>query len=339
LPANRHALIRYKTIDRCLQNRRRKWTLEDLIEKVSDALYEYEGLTNPISKRTIQLDLQNMRSDKLGYNAPIIVNEKKYYTYEVAQYSITNIPLTDQDLDKLGEAIEFLKQFNGFSHFKELTGMVQKLEDHIVSAQKKQHPIIDFETNPNLRGIEYLDPIYQAILQKQVMQVNYKSFKARDVDQFYFHAYLLKEYNNRWFLVGRRSSNADILVLALDRIEAITTAIEHKYIASKEFNAETYFKDVIGVTAMLGQLAEKIVVKLDLKNAPYVETKPLHASQKIIERTKGGVVFEINVKINFELERLLLGFGESLEVISPRRLRNRIQKKLFAAYKNYECTE
>ena len=73
---NKNALIRYKTIDKCLQNRYRKWTLEDLIEACSDALYEYEGKMMNVSKRTIQLDIQTMRSDKLGYNAPIIVVDR-----------------------------------------------------------------------------------------------------------------------------------------------------------------------------------------------------------------------------------------------------------------------
>ena len=88
MSVNKFALIRYKTIDRCLQNRFRKWTLDDLIEKVSEALYEYEGIKG-VSKRTIQSDLQLMRSDKLGYNAPIIVKEKKYYSYEKAGYSLS----------------------------------------------------------------------------------------------------------------------------------------------------------------------------------------------------------------------------------------------------------
>ncbi|MCB0699050.1 MAG: WYL domain-containing protein, partial [Chitinophagaceae bacterium] len=85
MPANRNALIRYKTIDNCLRNRQRKWTLEMLMDKVSDALYEYEGIDKGISRRTIQGDIQMMRSDKLGYNAPIIIVEKKYYIYEDAE--------------------------------------------------------------------------------------------------------------------------------------------------------------------------------------------------------------------------------------------------------------
>jgi hypothetical protein len=88
--------------------------LDDLIDAVSDALYEYEGIDKGISKRTVQGDIQMMRSDKLGYNAPITVIDKRYYTYEDKDYSITNIPLTDQDLSHLTEAVEFLKQFQGF---------------------------------------------------------------------------------------------------------------------------------------------------------------------------------------------------------------------------------
>ena len=93
---NKNALIRYKTIDKCLQNNYRQWTLDDLIEACSDALYEYEGREVNVSKRTVQSDIQLMRSDKLGYNAPIAVFDKKYYKYENKDYSITDIPITEK---------------------------------------------------------------------------------------------------------------------------------------------------------------------------------------------------------------------------------------------------
>ena len=98
MPANRNALIRYKTIDNCLRNKYRRWTLEDLIDACSDALYEYEGITKGISRRTIQMDIQMMRSEKLGYNAPIVVYDNKYYRYEDVEYSITNTPISEQVL-------------------------------------------------------------------------------------------------------------------------------------------------------------------------------------------------------------------------------------------------
>jgi hypothetical protein len=107
MAVNKNALIRYKTIDKCLQNYYRQWTLNDLIEAVSDALYEYEGKDVDVSKRTVQLDLQMMRSDKLGYNAPIVVYDRKFYKYEDEAYSITKSPISNQDLSKLSEAVSF----------------------------------------------------------------------------------------------------------------------------------------------------------------------------------------------------------------------------------------
>ena len=115
MATNKLALIRYKTIDNCLKNRFRKWTLEDLMEKVSDALYEYEGISSGISKRTIQGDIQMMRSDKLGYNAPIVIVDRKFYTYDDADFSITNSPINDTDMQKMKEIVSVLKHLNGFS--------------------------------------------------------------------------------------------------------------------------------------------------------------------------------------------------------------------------------
>src|ERR1700761_2500511 len=164
MPVNRNALIRYRTIDRCLQNRRRKWTIDDLIEACNEALYEYEGRRQSVSIRTIRLDLSAMRSDKLGYNAPIIVTDKKYYSYEDADYSIANIPLTTQDLGILQEVSHLLQQFKGFSHFSEVSEMVNKLEDKIYSEQHQQPSVIDFEKNDLLTGIQWLDVLHKAII-------------------------------------------------------------------------------------------------------------------------------------------------------------------------------
>lgn len=202
MPVNRNALIRNKTIDNCLRNRYRKWTLEDLIDACSDALYEYEGIDKGVSRRTVQMDIQMMRSEKLGYNAPIIVIDKKYYTYEDPEYSIINIPITDQDLSKLTKVVDILKQFKGFTHFQELSGMVQKLEDKIHVSKTKDRPIIDLEKNENLKGLEFIDPIYQAIANKKCIEITYQSFRARMSSKFMFHPAILKEFRNRWFVLG-----------------------------------------------------------------------------------------------------------------------------------------
>ena len=108
MPANKNALIRYKTIDRCLRNRYRRWTLDDLVDACSEALYDMEGITKGVCARTVQMDIQIMRSDKLGYNAPIVVYDKNYYTYADPDYSITEMPLSMDDCKLIKEAITLL---------------------------------------------------------------------------------------------------------------------------------------------------------------------------------------------------------------------------------------
>ncbi|NRB83077.1 MAG: WYL domain-containing protein [Winogradskyella sp.] len=325
---NKNALIRYKTIDKCLQNNYRQWTLDDLIEACSDALYEYEDRAFNVSKRTVQLDIQMMRSDKLGYNAPIIVYNKKFYKYEDEDYSITDIPLNENDMNVLSETVEMLKQFKDFSLFSELGGIIQRLEDKVYTEKTDQSAIIHLDKNEKLKGLEHLDVLYQAIIKKMVLKIKYQSFKAREASEIIFHPYILKEFNNRWFLIGRPGVEAKkpIVTFALDRIVEIDydTSITYR---NHNFNGDEYYRDVIGVTVS-NTRAERIQFWVDKKNAPYAITKPFHRSQRIIKKTEDGIIFNIFVQINFELERLILGFGDSIEVIKPKRLRDRMKQKL-----------
>ncbi len=335
MPANRNALIRYRTIDKCLQNRRKKWTIQDLMDACSDALYEYDGVDANISLRTLRMDLNAMRSNALGYNAPIIVIDKKYYTYENADYSITNIPLTSQDLNILQEVTHLLQQFKGFKHFNEVSEMVNKLEDKIYSEQHQQASVIDFEKNDLLTGIEWLDVLYKAIVNESVLVLSYQSFKARVASEIIFYPYLLKEYRNRWFLLGMKKQQKEILTLALDRIQLVEILPKEPYHKHKHFDATTYFKDIIGVTRNYADKPTLITFFANHLQAPYIKTKPLHHSQQIVEQKKVGIIFSIEVIPNFELERELLGFGEGLKVLSPNSLVRILKRKSKLLYENY----
>jgi len=337
MPINKLALVRYKTIDNCLQNRFRKWTLEDLMEACSEALYEYEGITKGISKRTIQLDLQNMRSEKLGYNAPIIVTDKKFYSYEDKNYSITNSPITQQDLGTLNEVLHVLKQFNGFGYFQELNGMVTRLEDKLYKQQHKGKSYIDFEKNELLKGLKHIDSLHKSIINKKTIEISYQSFKAKLPQVIIFYPYLLKEYRNRWFILGVNKKGKAVMILALDRIEEFKELSSEKY-HKPEFDVSSYFDDVIGVSKAPGQKAQTIVFKIDNDNAPYVITKPLHPSQKLLKEDNDGIFFSIEVIWNFELERELLGFGEKLEILAPKRLVGKIQSRLKNTLQKYQRT-
>jgi predicted DNA-binding transcriptional regulator YafY len=335
MPVNKNALIRYKTIDACLRNRRRKWTLENLIDAVSDALYDYEGIDKGISRRSVQADLQLMRSDKLGYNAPIIVVSKKYYTYEDPAYSITNIPLNEQDLGRMNEAVEILKQFKGFSHFSSLNDVVQKLEDHVYAAAHNSQTVIDFEKNERLKGLEYLEILYQSVIQQKAVKITYQSFRAKEENSFIFHVWWLKEFKNRWFAAGVKGKGKQIMHLALDRIGNLVIAEDELYVDNDKITPSDYYRDVVGVT--VGQTIRASNVKIFVSNehAPYIVTKPMHHSQTVVETKDDGIIINLKVQLNFELEREILGYAEGMRVLSPESLRKRIYRKLKLGVYNY----
>ena len=336
MPVSKNALIRYKTIDRCLQNHYRRWTLEDLIEECSKALYEYEGRDEGVSRRTVQLDIQMMRSDKLGYNAPIKVVDHKYYIYEDPEFSITESPLSPQDVEKMGEAVKVLRQLSGFQEFAGMEGIVGRLEDLVHVAKEKSRPVIFFDKNDRLKGLEYIEPLHAAILDKKPVRMTYQSFRARIPNTFVFHPYALREFNNRWFIFGRRGKK-DIENLALDRIVSLEEAPGAEYLEDPDFIPEEWFKDMIGVTKFRNDRPERVVIWASPGDAPYIKTKPFHSSQRILEvRDDHSMVFELKVIVNRELVRLLFGFAEGIQVLRPRKLVYMMKKHFQLGAELYE---
>uniref|UniRef100_UPI00404B1AC3 helix-turn-helix transcriptional regulator n=1 Tax=Flavobacterium sp. TaxID=239 RepID=UPI00404B1AC3 len=336
---NKNALIRYKTIDKCLQNKYRQWTLTHLMDACSEALYEFEGKENPVSKRTIQLDIQLMRSEKLGYHAPIEVYNKKFYHYADEDYTITDIPLTETDMNVLTETVSMLKQFKDFSLFNDVSDILHRLEDKIYAEKSHSQPVIYLDKNENLKGLHFLDEIYQSIIKKTVLIITYKSFTSSQENAFHFHPLILKEFNNRWFLVGRKKEKQPIVNLALDRIIKIDYDFKMPFL-EQDFDPENFYKNVIGVTVNQGLQPKVVQLWIDKTNAPYVITKPLHLSQRLIkENEDGSIVINLFVRENYEMERLLLGFGSGLKVIKPEKLRLRMKQILETALKRYQDIE
>jgi predicted DNA-binding transcriptional regulator YafY len=111
----------------------------------------------------------------------------------------------------------------------------------------------------------------------------------------------------------------------LDRIESLSETAQ-KFISS-ETDWEEYFFDLVGVTRPESGNLQEIVLKFSPEVAPYVITKPIHPTQKP-KNDPTGLEIRIKVIPNFELERLILSFGEQVKVISPQDFKERIFQRL-----------
>ncbi len=339
MPINRATLIRISTIDRCLQNRYRRWTINDLIEACTDALAEYEGRSKPVSRRTFQNDLALMRSERLGYNAPIVVRDNKYYEYDDPDFSITHLPLNEEGLEALNSALDILRQLQGFPQLASSIETISKLNEQIARQTGQVVPAMDMEYTHGYRGEKFIGTLYGAVRKRQTITIEYQSFKAREAATVSLYPYLLKEYRNRWFLIGEKVTNRrpQINIFALDRIHSVMIDKEHPFMRCVCFDPAHFFDDTIGVTKQIGDKARRVVIKIDRMQAPYVESKPFHKSQKVEQRFRdGSIQLSLKVIINHELERLILGYGGHAEVIAPPEFREKIAESLRKAVSHYQ---
>ncbi len=335
MPANKNALIRYKTIDNCLRNPYRLWTLEDLVDACSDALYEMEGIDKGVSVRTVQSDIQMMRSDKLGYNAPIEVYDHKYYRYSDRDYSITNMPLSQNDYEVLQEAVDMLRQLEDFSQFGEMSDVVSRLQDKLAIGRHNRKPIVNFDKVPDLKGLRLLNPLYNYIATKQTLRIMYQSFNATEPTEFVIFPYLLKEFRNRWFVFGSRASDMLLFNLSLDRIISIEPC-NTPFKENQDFDSEHFFDDVIGVSKNIKATPRKVKFWVSKEQSKYVMTKPMHPSQKLVRTNEdGSCVFHINVVINFEMFSVFMSYGPGVRITYPRYAVNYMKDKISDALAQY----
>jgi hypothetical protein len=161
MPANLNALIRYKTINGCLSGGRRRWSVAELMEKCAEALAEYRGRYETVSERTIRDDIRVMRSEMLGYNAPI-VQERGLYFYSDPDYSIMSIRLTDAGL--VERIIVLLGEIRNEINHPELELILEKLRQLHPYPPSPAKPVMDIQSvQPEIDDLPVIEEPHKKI--------------------------------------------------------------------------------------------------------------------------------------------------------------------------------
>lgn len=341
MSVNKNAQIRYNIIDECLRNPGKKYFWEDLANACGKAIAEYNGIDRTsVSRRTILNDIKYMKSEA-GFQAPIIGmadGRKKYYRYEDMTFSIRNQPLNTQEVAQLKTAIEFLSRLSGVEEFDWIQDLLPKLQ--ISVDEKVNHSIINYEANIDLKNRDFLGQLFNHIRVKNVLKITYQPFIVPNPIIHIFHPHHLKQYNTRWFLFGLSNEFYDKgrhpVNLALDRIKSIEI-INDKFIENEAINYSEYFDDIIGVTKYRGKELVSIKLRIHPKLRDYIETKPLHQSQKKLKKEANSDFYTTTIKVipNYELHKTLLSHGDRIEVLSPKEIRDDLAEKVLSMFKIY----
>lgn len=335
VPTTKNALLRYAVIDACLRRTNRRWPFEALREAVADAVNEQLGLSTGVSVRTLRNDLKEMRTGgSTGYEAPIAYDPERGYYYDPPYYSIFQNPLSLDDVAVLQQVLATLRQWQSFGLTTELDELLGRLEQRVSLAPgAEETPVIWFEKSPDYAGRPWLGPLYRAIRKRQLLLIGYEPFGAAEVREQLVHPHLLKEYNQRWFLLGTvPESSRPATLFALDRIRAMrpTDGVYEPCAVA----VERLFGDVIGVSVPTTWDVQRVVLRFSPTRLPYVRTKPLHPSQ-VIREVDGDIRVELAVIPTRELVTLLLSFGADVEVLEPVELREEMGRIHRAALLRY----
>lgn len=342
MPVNKNALLRYRILDRCFSDRHHYYDIEELVDKVNEAFIDMYGKT--VSLRQIRADISYMK-DRVSYDAPIEAipydGKKCYYRYSDPNFSIFNSDLSNEEVVKLRSTIEMLGRFRGIPGNAWLEEVISNLEYRFgVKANKGDY--IAFDQNEQLKGLEHLSTIIDATVNHQPLLIEYHSYKGNE-KTVTIHPYHVKEFNNRWFLFGlEQSTHGDrIANRALDRIMKLSLS-DVSFIPNTTINFKTYFDDVVGVTVPDNTGIEHIVLKFEKDRFPYIVSKPIHQSQKIISEDE--CILQIDVRPNNELTSRIFSFFPDVEVLEPVWYRNEIKEKIKFNMQKYfsvklDCTE
>lgn len=327
---SKHAHFRYNIMDYCFINR--AFDFKELFDYLNERIEEtYPG--ESVSVRTLRQDLKLFRDKKNGFGAPL-PEKARILRYTDPEFSIAKRPLLEYENYLIDAAQVLLERFENHPKYNRLAEALVKFQDE--KDEENGEQVLFYDVNEEYKGIKWLKPLYLAIQNKQVLKVTYKGFKEENSMAFSFHPYVLRQYNNRWFVFGHNNqTNIATWSVPLDeRLLSIEVVEDEKYISSKT-NWDSYFRTMVGVTRT-SKNVERVVLKFYNGREDYFKTKPFIPDyEEFFDEDKKNQVW-FDTIINKELVQQILSFGKDVEIIKPKALRNSIKEIILETKIHYE---
>ena len=212
-------------------------------------------------------------------------------------------------------AANTLFQFKDLSIFDQFGSAIQKIFDRLNISPEMQDEAIDryvqFESTPLAKGSDLLPIILNSIKDTRSIRFTYHSFQDDSTSERKLHPYLLKEYRNRWYIIGNDADQGKIKTFGLDRISELNTAGE-LFEVDKKFDPELLFKHSFGITA---EKAREDRAEVSALEGRFIKSQPLHPSQKIVKDDDSGLTISIKVIPSYELKSTLRSYGDRVQVL------------------------
>ena len=312
-------------------------TIDELMDEIE------ERLRYRVGKNTLLDDIAFMESNE-GWNIELERRQyghKKLLLYKDPTFSIMNMPLTQEQARQLRQTIDTLSGIKGLPKFGWLEPLLATLKEKF-AIDGTPKGTVALEQCERLQGLEWFGQLFDAIVAEQVVVLKYHRF-GRPARTRTVMPYQLKQYNNRWYVVGcepEKLPRLKYVVVPIDRIEELRVESVELRVSSKVESSKVqgvpvdtaeaireHFTHIVGVSLLPECKPVKVRFKAWKPDAWYIDTKPIHWSQQRVEKEKDWMVFTLEVIPNEELVQQLLTYANRLEVLEPLSLRQELYSR------------
>ena len=329
MPIVHAARLRMRYLDQILRNHNRKYT----VLEIKDMIKLKTGID--ISKETVYQDLKYLKRE---FDAKIIKNSYNQYYYEDPEYSIEQVPLTNDDKILLDLASSIFKQFKSSPIFEKFETVINKIltGSVITKIERNTMDCIQPEQTQSVVGVEYIEPIINAILERNAIEIEYQK-KGEKPETKIISPALLKQVDHHWYMIGFDNLKSNLSKnYSMDKILSVKVS-KQPYCVDENFDASQFFKYSFGIYHNHNNKPQKI--KLEFKD-PYINTiinYPLSPYQSHT-LSKDGKKLTVNLELydSWEIVSEILKYGTSVRVLSPKSLALKIKGIAEEIAKNYK---
>jgi predicted DNA-binding transcriptional regulator YafY len=263
-----------------------------------------------ISDRTLQRDIEQIRTE-FGVEILYARGANGYYI--------------DHEMSLNADA---------FLRFLEIVTTAELLVDSIRDS-KESLSYISFESQGNLKGIENLKPLLFAIKNQREIRFRHESFQTGEINEYIVSPYLLKEYQNRWYILGTIGGGLELRTFGIDRIVDLEVQ-DSIFVPDSDLKPKQLFNHLIGLTYSLDK-PQEIILSFTQLQGKYIKSLPLHGSQIVLYDTEEELRVSLFLIPNYEFRQQILKLGDTVQVIQPEKLRDEIKNILVRSLKNYDA--
>lgn len=182
---------------------------------------------------------------------------------------------------------------------------------------------------------DHLATLLEAMKENRIVTITYCGFNKTKSHKFPIEPYCVKLFENRWYLLAHNIQYDDIRIYGLDRIEDVAISGD-AFKLPKDFSASDYFSNYYGIVTDKNIKAQHIIIRVYHDHIPYINSLPLHRSQRLLENNGEYADFELFLAPTYDFIMRLLYVGAMIEVVSPVSLRKTMKEWISDMYNLYK---